>query len=266
MSNEQQNQLTEEQLAQELVEQLKKERDKQDYQDGNLEVWNKVRTPLTGATKRVTGAGRQAFTSIDPMYLTEKATQIFGMYGLDWGLSESTFDFESMREADLVIHHATFFFYRDGRRGEFPISNSMKTHMGRDAKRRIDEDFVKKVETNTIGKALSRLGFGADIYMGRFDDAAYVNTLRINEQMETQEKNEEAQEKAYTEFKEWIAKEIKALELIAHPASINQAALAIKRKIPRLCAQFNGATDKWNKAVENKAAELIEKAQQAKGE
>lgn len=265
MINEQ-NQNTEDQQAHDLVKQLEKERSKMDYQDGNLEVWNKVRTPNTNATKKVTGAGRQAFTSIDPMYLTERATDIFGMYGLDWGLSESTFDFDTMREADLVIHTAKFFFYRDGRRGEFPISNSMKTYIGRDAKRRIDEDVIKKIETNTIGKALSRLGFGADIYMGRFDDAAYVNNLRNNEQMETQEKREEAQEKAYVEFKEWIAKEMDALELISHPASINQAAMAIKRKIPRLCAQFNGATDKWNQAVDKKTAELIEKAQQKKGE
>lgn len=251
-----------------LVEQLEKERKNDNYQDGNLDVWNKVRTPHTGATKKVTAAGRPAFTSIDPMYLTERATEIFGMYGIGWGLAQSTFDFDSMRDDGLVIHHATFFFYRDGRRGEFPISNSMKTHIGRDAKRRIDEDLIKKTETNTIGKALSRLGFGADIYMGRFDDAVYVKNLHNNEQIENEEKREETKEKAYVEFKEWIAKEVKAMELIAQPSSINQAAMAIKRKIPRLCAQFNGAVDKWNQSVDVKAAELIEKAKakQSKGE
>ena len=38
-------------------------------------------------------------------------------------------------------------------------------------------EFIKKLETNTISKALSRLGFGADVFLGKFDDSRYIQEL-----------------------------------------------------------------------------------------
>lgn len=49
-----------------------------------------------------------------------------------------------------------------------------KTSKGYD---KVDEDAYKKIITNTIGKSLSYLGFGADVYMGKFEDAAYLNEI-----------------------------------------------------------------------------------------
>ena len=41
---------------------------------------------------------------------------------------------------------------------------------------RVDDDCIKKVATDALTKGLSKLGFNADVFMGRFDDNKYVNT------------------------------------------------------------------------------------------
>ena len=55
--------------------------------------------------------------------------------------------------------------------GEFPISSSIKVMMGS----KLDDDCIKKVQTDAITKGLSRLGFNADVFMGRFDGNKYVD-------------------------------------------------------------------------------------------
>jgi hypothetical protein len=42
------------------------------------------------------------------------------------------------------------------------------------AKTKIDDNFAKKLETDTLTKAISKLGFNADIFMGKFDDTRYL--------------------------------------------------------------------------------------------
>ena len=42
------------------------------------------------------------------------------------------------------------------------------------AQKMVDADFAKKIETDALTKALSKLGFNADVFMGRFDDTKYV--------------------------------------------------------------------------------------------
>ena len=56
---------------------------------------------------------------------------------------------------------------------EFPIHSSIKYH----SNGRVDDDFMKKVATDALTKGLSKLGFNADVFMGKFDDNKYVNKL-----------------------------------------------------------------------------------------
>ena len=39
------------------------------------------------------------------------------------------------------------------------------------------EKVVKKIETDLTTKALSKLGFSADIFMGKYDDVKYMNDI-----------------------------------------------------------------------------------------
>jgi hypothetical protein len=46
-----------------------------------------------------------------------------------------------------------------------------------DAKGRVDDDAPKKALTDALTKALSHLGFNADVFMGMFDSNKYVKQL-----------------------------------------------------------------------------------------
>ncbi len=45
------------------------------------------------------------------------------------------------------------------------------------AEKMVDADFAKKIETDALTKALSKIGFNADVFMGRYDDVKYVNEM-----------------------------------------------------------------------------------------
>lgn len=140
----------------------------------NLKIWESNKTIDPKYTKHVTDAGKQPFTNIDTYFLLETATNQFGPYGQGFGLKELSIDEVHLGDTILVKLQGIFFYQG----GEFPVFNSLKlmykTSKGYD---KIDEDAYKKIITNTIGKALSYLGFGADVYMGKFEDAAYIKEV-----------------------------------------------------------------------------------------
>ena len=96
-------------------------------------------------------------------------TEQFGSYGKTWGFKEIELDYTLVPEFNLIVFKAIF-FYPDG---EFPTINSIKMFMD-NAKTKIDDNFAKKLETDTLTKAISKLGFNADIFMGKFDDTKYL--------------------------------------------------------------------------------------------
>ena len=117
------------------------------------------------------------------------ATEQFGSYGEKWGFKHIEFDYSitntpitlevvdwNTKEKEeiksilgLVAFKATFFFPN----GEFEITNSIKIFTD-NKHSKIDDNFAKKLETDALTKALSKLGFNADIFMGKFDDVRYV--------------------------------------------------------------------------------------------
>jgi hypothetical protein len=72
----------------------------------------------------------------------------------------------------LVVFKATFFYPT----GEFPIINSISLFTNNDMTK-LDDNFAKKLETDSLTKAMSKLGFNADIFMGKFDDQRYLSDI-----------------------------------------------------------------------------------------
>ena len=140
--------------------------------NSNLKLWDLVDTPDPKYTKRVNMRG--GFTAISPQYLIKLATEQFGPYGAGFGLSESAFDYSLLNEFRIAIHNAKFFYVIDGNKHEFVITNTIEVVS---KSGHVDTDYAKKAETNTLSKALSKIGFAADVYMGMFDDSEYVNDV-----------------------------------------------------------------------------------------
>lgn len=138
----------------------------------NLELWNKVEKTNPKYTKKAKISGHE-ITAIAPQYQIMQVTEQFGVYGQTWGFKNITLDYSLADKFNLVVFKGFFFFPN----GEFEIINSCKLYMDR-ACTMVDDNFAKKIETDALTKAISKLGFNADIFMGKFDDVRYVEEMK----------------------------------------------------------------------------------------
>lgn len=142
--------------------------------DTNLKLWKAVEKTPPDMTKLVSYGGRR-YTAIDPQWQLQAATAMWGPYGQRWGLRALDLKFVETQSGDGLISNAVLkaeFFY-PGENGEvsFEILNDESWRAG--------DDTLKKLVTNTRSKALSWLGFSADVFLGKFDDTAYVSALKV---------------------------------------------------------------------------------------
>ena len=156
-----------------------------DEKDINLKLWSAVEKTDPAFTSEADFSGRKV-TSIDAYVQIKNATEQFGKYGEKWGLKDTSMEFKQFGETTLCVYKATFYYPG----GEFPIYNSIKmAYMtrgqgGAGGYLKIDDDFAKKIETNTITKSLTRLGFNTDVFMGKFEDAMYIKEVQVEFEQE----------------------------------------------------------------------------------
>ena len=220
----------------------------------NLEIiWDKVKETDPANTKQVNQRG--GYTSIKPQSQIKEATKIFGPYGKGWGFDSIDMDFSSIESLGLVIVKAVFFYVLDGEKSTFPINNSWQAKQGS----RVDPDFVKKAETNTMGKALSKLGFNADIFMGQFEDPDYVEVVANKKNIEKAEDKIEEAAKQDKVWSEWKTKEMKAYDLIPNLDALKSVYTGHIKKIKvrgdeSAIKMFTMIKDKRKKELENETA------------
>ena len=148
----------------------------------NMALWNSVCETDPQFTKVVNQRG--GFTAIGAQSQLMKATELFGAMGTGWGVK--TEHIEKWEDVGLVVYQATLWYVgSDNKEHYVPIHSSIRYQVNG----RIDDDFFKKVATDALTKGLSKLGFNADVFMGKFDDNKYVNAL--NEKFGKKETKEE---------------------------------------------------------------------------
>ena len=196
----------------------------------NLELWHKVEKTNPKYTKQANVGGNK-ITSIAPQYQIMNVTEQFGSYGKTWGFKNIELDYTLVPEFNLIVFKAIF-FYPDG---EFPTINSIKMFMY-NAKLKIDDNFAKKLETDTLTKAISKLGFNADIFMGKFEDTRYLAEIK-KEFAEPTKVLENISEEKFLELieqpKETIEKYLLAVQKGTRKASQKQI-LDLENKIKTL--------------------------------
>ncbi len=153
----------------------------------DYELFKKISVTDPKACKKVKAFGAP-FTNIDTYYLIEEATRTFGFYGKAFGLKNTRYEYIDIDTTKLCILHAEFFFPD----GSFPIANSDKlAYVSSKGKLVVDTDVYKKLETNTLAKALSKIGFGADVYRGKFEDNNYVNEALVEHELCSHQQQQE---------------------------------------------------------------------------
>ena len=145
----------------------------------NMKLWESVETTDPNFTKKVNQRG--GFTAISAQYQLMTATETFGPFGTGWGVKDERI--EKWEDVGLAVYTGILWYipaeFKKGipvikeEPSEFPIHSSIKYH----SNGRVDDDFMKKVATDALTKGLSKLGFNADVFMGKFDDNKYVNKL-----------------------------------------------------------------------------------------
>ena len=134
----------------------------------NLELWDKVQETDPKYTKKVHFGGN--FTSINATYQIKNATEAFGMYGDTWGVESIEYKFIDVDQQQImVLARAIFKYTINGEKKTFPISSTIMIQEW--SKKwsclQIDDEWAKKIETDITTKALSKLGFNADIFMAQ---------------------------------------------------------------------------------------------------
>jgi len=145
----------------------------------NMRIWEAVSVTPPSWTKRVQETKKsRPYTTINAYRQIAAATRQFGPAGAGWGY-DYTLEYRGEGAEQLVLCHLTL--WHGAREHTIPVTTAKRTHMRRGADAWLDEDFPKKVVTDAITKALSYLGFSADIYYGLFDDVAYVRDAQARE-------------------------------------------------------------------------------------
>jgi len=217
----------------------------------NLELWNSVEKTDMSFAKRVNQRG--GYTAISPQYQLKNATKVFGPYGKGFGLAESRFNMSIYEFDGVVIHEAVFFYLSEGERVEFPITNAIQAAKQTKNGKFVDVDFAKKVETNTVSKALSKIGFNADVYMGMYDDEHYLYELHNEQAIEkAANKDEESAKQAKALYNETN----KVIEQIKSAVSINEAEGLFKAQYRRIAGKGDDLMIALTKAKDEAKARL----------
>lgn len=204
----------------------------------NMALWDQVKTTDMAHTKTQNFDGRD-ITTINGMYVAQRATEEFGPIGKGWGFDILVDRFDqgapltTGKTDDIrVIGHELMhtiqlklWYLRGGKKnyitqfGHTPYV--FKTSWGI----KTDFDAPKKSVTDAMKKCLSLAGFCADVHLGMFDDPIYTEGLELKKRLEEAGDPASVMDEAKTEFKDWLARQISAF-----PRCPNDRALELMHK------------------------------------
>ncbi len=156
----------------------------------NMRIWEQVEKTDTRFTKKAK-VGGQDITSLSGTAMIMKATEVFGPAGIGfgWRVLEERFDpgievfsgeGDKRVRLGMTSNHTVriaFWFVLDGQRGEIESYGCTNYIYKASYGMITDGEAPKKSLTDAIKKALSALGFSADVFLGLHDDANYLEQL-----------------------------------------------------------------------------------------
>lgn len=136
----------------------------------NLDLWNRVSKSDLKYLKQIS-FGSRSFTAIDPQYQIRCATEQFGPVGVGWGWLNVTRVVELSNGDSAVL--ADVSIWTENKDNIFgPFTGCRKFFDAN--KGRLAEDAPKMAITDGLTKALSHLGFNADVFLGEMDGNKYA--------------------------------------------------------------------------------------------
>jgi hypothetical protein len=163
----------------------------------HLALWNAVDDIDPKFTKPITGKDYSG-TSPQPHYLIKLATEHLGPVGHGFGWDVVAEGFQQMGDTHLHWCRISFWWVKGDTRGHFDAYGQTKAaYVTSKGTHRVDEDAPKKSLTDAVVKALSQIGFAANIFLGRWDDSKYVAQVNADfREAEKPKPDPEAEQKA----------------------------------------------------------------------
>lgn len=210
----------------------------------NLHIWDEVCATDPDMTERV-NFGAFKFTTIDAQYQIKRATEVFGPCGTGWGIRNQRFEMLAVDPTDahfnLLMYTAHLWYVIDGKEGMFEIAADIELFENTKNGWKRVSDPMKKVRTDALTKGLSWLGFSADVFMGRFDDAKYVQQLRQNKSYESK-RQQSGVEMA-------TAEQLQSIQRLAHEVNLAGADFAHWLR--------EAHATSWSRITSEKAVQII---------
>lgn len=229
----------------------------------NLKLWDAVRTPDPSFTKAFSRGGGFKGTATNVVYLIRLATSLWGPMGGKWGVEIK--DEQYINGAPLLHEGAAFcteiihVIRIELRHPDGVVPGIGQTvFVGKNKNGFFtDEEAPKKSLTDALSKAMSWLGFAADVHMGMWEDNKYVNDVRRR----FEEEREDEQRQVIT------GEQVKKIEALLAASHADQDALLlwVSDKSGIQCATLAdipaGAYDHVVKALTRKPAPSTETRQ-----
>lgn len=201
----------------------------------NLRIWNQVEKTDTRFTKDAK-VGGQNITSLNGTAMIMKATEVFGPAGIGfgWNVVEERFDKgaeifsgEGDKRVSLgyELNHTikiNFWFMLDGQRGEIEQYGCTQYLYKSKYGTTTDGEAPKKSLTDAIKKALSMLGFSADVFLGMFDDQNYKAMLEDEQRIQDAEDKEIEIERQKQERLDYIKSTIDLMQGAKSPNELKK--------------------------------------------
>jgi len=210
----------------------------QDKVAPKMALWESVKTTDKAFTKTQKLEGRDV-TSINGMYVVQRATETFGPIGKGWGyeILADRFDqgapIRDKKTGEVIAHEQMhtillkLWYVHGGKRNN--VTQYGHTPFVREGSwgPYTDFDAPKKSLTDAIKKCLSLLGFCADVHLGMFEDEIYLQGLELKKRLEEagESGKQEVMDEAKAAFRAWVDTQIEVLA-----STNNQRALEAMRK------------------------------------
>ncbi|MEM0567570.1 exodeoxyribonuclease VIII [Salmonella enterica] len=233
----------------------------------NLKLWRSVMRTDPRFTKDITGTGFDG-TSVNAEYMIMRATELFGPLGSGWGfdiqeekmmpgapMSEPVYDGKNvvglrfLRDVDGTLiteqHHSMrirLWYETDNHDGSVISYGATpymyKTKLGV----KCDGEAPKKSLTDAIKKALSMLGFSADVWLGMYDKPEYVAEVGVEFGIKTASEKAEDTTRLRTELDEKMTRVASTIESAVTPNEAKKTydTLAREVEIHRKAADSKG--------------------------
>jgi hypothetical protein len=258
----------------------------------NLSIWKSVEKTDPTYTKAFTQNG--GGTAINGTYTEMRATEIFGPKGIGWGVKvvEERFDkgapiMQKVKDSAGVevnqvipdgsggvvceVNHTvriTLWFIQDGQRGEIEAYGCTPYITKNKYGLSTDGEAPKKSLTDAMKKALSGLGFSADIFLGMYDIGAYVDEARAEFSAKSEISAIEDKQKVFDEFMEKLKRNADTLAAAGTKTEVNSLLRTILLSITTNLRVFGGDQEKsgmlnavsarMQNVADKRLAELVE--------